>query len=75
MEHCKDCKTEIPDWLVPIYKGRCANCHIGHVCVYCKKPKAAIGTRRKNGKDGQHDWDDRMYHKKCWILLKRMENR
>lgn len=72
MGQCKDCNLEIPDWLIRIYKGRCMNCHVGHVCVYCKKPKTTIGTSRRNGKQYQQDWDDRLYHKKCWLLLKRL---
>jgi hypothetical protein len=72
MEACKQCGTEIPDWLSQLYKGRCANCHIGHVCLYCKKPKVPIGDARNGGKPGRRDWDERNYHVKCWKYLKKI---
>jgi hypothetical protein len=69
---CKTCQVEIPDWFAEIYKGRCMNCHVASVCVYCKKPKVPIGVSRRGGKQSQCDWDDRMYHKKCWLFLKKI---
>ena len=40
---------------------------INRVCVYCEKPLVAIGINRLNGKTTYSDWQNRKYHKKCYI--------
>lgn len=37
-------------------------------CKYCNKKLVSIGHKRQNGAN-HNDWDDRMYHKKCWKIL------
>ena len=73
LQPCKDCGFQIPKWVANIYKNRCMHCHVGSVCVYCRKPKVPIGTSRVGGKQNHIDWDNRLYHKKCWKFLKRTE--
>lgn len=46
-------------------------------CEYCNKTLKSIGNQRKNGKkfimnvNNSNDWNDRKYHKKCYIEYKK----
>lgn len=43
------------------------------VCQYCKKTLVSIGRARKGGKRTHNDWNDRKYHKKCFIKIKEIQ--
>jgi hypothetical protein len=43
-------------------------------CKHCGKSLVAVGRRRANGK-AHEDWESRQYHKKCWTLIKKHEEK
>jgi len=43
-------------------------------CKLCKKKLVPIGTSRANGNIFKNDWENREYHKKCWLEIKKLEN-
>lgn len=41
-------------------------------CLYCNKTLVAIGNKRLNGKLSITDWENRKYHKKCYLEKKNL---
>ena len=39
-------------------------------CKHCGKSLVLIGRERRNGKGTYADWKTRLYHKKCYKLVK-----
>jgi hypothetical protein len=73
LKKCLCCGLEFPEWVLHASRGKCAQCDMlccenetpgdclyveNGLCHYC-------GTKLIPFR-ASHDWDSRLYHKKCW---------